>query len=124
MDNLAEGKKPDHTSRCVAHGINGCAQCHLSKPGSITPVEGRKWGTCNGCGRYGDTGTHWDTCPNRAFEIYFGNDSPRLHVEQLRKRVEELKTDRDSFATSRAGLMSEAKVNERKIITQIGRAHV
>lgn len=62
--------------RCVAHGNERCAQCHLSRPGSL-----RTDGSCTGCDSFRDTGMHWDTCTNRAFEVYYGDDSARYRPE-------------------------------------------
>lgn len=59
----------EHINRCAAHGRADCQQCHLTRPGGLD-----EQGRCSHCESYADTGMHWDTCPNRAFEVYYGND--------------------------------------------------
>jgi hypothetical protein len=55
---FADPKPP--TPRCVAHGNEACPDCSR-----ITGQHLAADGECSGCGSYGDTGMHWDTCPGR-----------------------------------------------------------
>lgn len=45
--------------KCAAHGIPRCTACSRN-PGNCGNESGDV-----GCATYGDTGMHWDTCPNR-----------------------------------------------------------
>lgn len=72
---------PKDVDRCVAHGRAACQNCHLTKPGGLDND-----GDCTGCGTYGSTGMHWDTCPNRAYVVLWITDDEAIKAVQALRR--------------------------------------
>ena len=50
---------PDPSARCPAHGARYCTACARNPGDCVGELH------VGGCGYWGATGMHWDTCPNR-----------------------------------------------------------